>query len=169
MELRNITSDDLPLYESINCDPDMMAHLGGPWPRERMPQKLRRDLASVEAGTAWIFKIIPDGDSEQAAGTVCIWENSEGGETFDEMGWMILPQFQGRGLGSRAVRAVLDMARAEGRWQVIHAFPSTTNEPSNAVCRKTGFSLVEERDLEWAGHTLRCNHWRLDLRTANPA
>ena len=169
MKLENITHDDLPLYESLHSDPAMMKHLGGAWPKERMPQKLRQNLELIEAGTAWVLKIIPDDDSGQAAGSVCIWENSERGETFNEMGWMILPAYQGRGLGSKAVRAVLDKARAEGRWKVIHAYPATTNAASNAICRKMGFSLVEECDLKWEGRILHCNHWRIDLHSDSPA
>jgi hypothetical protein len=34
------------------------------------------------------------------------------------------------------------------------------------VCRKAGFELLGEADFEYpAGHPLRCNDWRLDLRT----
>lgn len=164
MKLRNITPDDLPLYESISCDPGMMADLGGAFPKERVPQMLRNALDSVEAGTGWVFKIIPDETTGHAAGTVCIWENSWRDEIINEIGWMILPPFQRQGLGSEAVRAILDKAQAEKRWDVIHAFPSITNAPSNALCRKMGFSLIEECDLEWAGRMLRCNHWQLDLR-----
>jgi RimJ/RimL family protein N-acetyltransferase len=163
MELQTISLDDLPLYESIHCDPRMMAHLGGAWPKEQMPQKLRNNVASVEAGTAWIFKIIADENSVCAAGSVCIWENSWRGERINEIGWMILPPFQGRGLATKAVRAILDKAQSERRWDIIHAFPSTGNAASNSICRKIGFSLIEECNLEWAGHILRCNHWRLDL------
>lgn len=163
MELRPISNDDLSLYESFYCDPQMMAHLGGPWLRERMPQKLRRDVETVESGRAWVFKIIPNEDSDEAAGSVCIWENSFRGQSINEIGWMILPAFQGRGLATKAVRAILDKALSERRWDVLHAFPSTTNVPSNAICQKMGFSLIEECDLEWDGHLLRCNHWRLDL------
>ena len=77
---------------------------------------------------------------------------------------MVSPAFQGRGLASEAVRSTLDRARAEGRWDVIHAFPATTNAASNAICRKTGFSMIEECDFEYVGRVLRCNHWRIDLR-----
>ncbi|MGH9902935.1 MAG: GNAT family N-acetyltransferase [Pyrinomonadaceae bacterium] len=164
MELRNITTDDLPLYESVYCNPRMMAHLGGPWSRERLPEKLRRDVETVESGRDWVFRIIPDGDAAGAAGTVSVWENSWRGETINEIGWMILPAFQGRGLATEAVRAVLDRARSEKRWDTVHAFPATANAPSNAVCLKTGFSRIGECDLEWDGHVLRCSHWRLDLR-----
>jgi RimJ/RimL family protein N-acetyltransferase len=164
MQLLNISLDDLPLYESFYCDPRMMAHLGGAWPSETMPEKLRRDMERVESGSAWIFKIIPDEDEPLAAGTVCIWEHSWRGEAISEIGWMILPAFQGRGLGTKAVRAILDKARSEKRWDnVIHAFPSINNVPSNGICQKMGFSRIEECDLEYAGHVLRCNHWRLEL------
>lgn len=166
MELRNITHDDLSLYESLLCDPLMMAHLGGPFSRERMPQKLKRDVESVEADRAWIFKIIPDEDANRAAGSVCIWENSWRNESINEIGWMVLPEFQGRGLATKAVRTILDMAQTEKRWTVVHAFPSTTNAASNAICRRMGFSLLEEIDLEYAGHMLRCNHWQIDLRSS---
>ncbi|HEX8922230.1 MAG TPA: GNAT family N-acetyltransferase [Pyrinomonadaceae bacterium] len=166
MQLRNISLDDLSLYESFYCEPQMMAHLGGAWDRELMPDKLRRDVEKVESDRAWVFKIIPDEDSSNAAGTVCLWENSWRGESISEIGWMILPQFQRQGLGTKAVRAILDKARAEKRWgEVIHAFPSITNAPSNAICLKMGFSLIEECDLEYAGQMLRCNHWRLDMRS----
>lgn len=163
MKLLNISLEDLSLYESVHCDERMMAHLGGSWLKEQMPQKLRRDVALVESGRAWVFKIIPD-DSGLAVGTVCIWENTWRGGIINEIGWMILPQFQGRGRATQAVRAILDKACSEQRWrEAIHAFPSITNEPSNAVCLKTGFSRIEECDIEYASHLLRCNHWRLDL------
>jgi RimJ/RimL family protein N-acetyltransferase len=163
MELIPLTTGDLKLYESVYCDPVMVRHLGGVvFDRAQLPQKLRRDVESVESGRAWIFKIILDGGAERAAGSVCIWENTVKGESINEVGWSILPAFQRQGLATEAVRAMLDKARAEGRWNVLHAFPSVTNAASNAICRKMRFSLLEEVDLEWAGCKLRCKHWRLD-------
>jgi RimJ/RimL family protein N-acetyltransferase len=76
---------------------------------------------------------------------------------------MVLTEFQGRGLASEAVRVTLQRARSEGRWEVIHAFPGMANGPSNGICRKLGFSKMEELDIESWGGTLRCNHWVLDL------
>jgi RimJ/RimL family protein N-acetyltransferase len=156
--------DDLPLYERLATDPVTMAELGGPLPQEGLSDKLRGIVEDVEAGRVWYCTIVPDGQPAVAAGTVCIWSHDSEGEPTNEIGWMVLPSFQGRGLATEAVRALLDRARAEGRWDVIHAFPGITNGASNAICRKTGFSLVGERDIEYAGRTLRCNHWQLDLR-----
>lgn len=168
MKLRNLSSDDLWIYEAQNA-PEMMEHLGGPRSAEGMADKLRRDVAATEADEFWVLVIVPDDDPSAAAGTVAVWSHEEHEEPINEIGWMVLPQYQGRGIGTAAVRAVLDRARATGRWDVVHAFPSVTNAASNAVCRKLEFERIGEQNfpLPWAPNKiLRCNHWRLDLRPA---
>ena len=46
----------------------------------------------------------------------------------------------------------------------MHAFPAVENAPSNAICRKLGFTLLDEHDFEYPpGTVMRCNDWRLDL------
>lgn len=140
----------------------MMGELGGPLASDVIGRVLQRQVDLVESGGAWVLKILPD-TSDDGAGSVCIWESSFEGEPIDEIGWMILPEFQGRGLATAAVGAIFDRARLEGRWDVIHAFPGVANGPSNAICRKMGFAQVEEADVEYAERLLRCNHWRMTL------
>jgi RimJ/RimL family protein N-acetyltransferase len=163
VRLRDITMGDLPLYEQLLTDPVTMAELGGPLPRDGLKRKLRGIVADVLTGQTWYSVIVPD-DTAVAAGTVCVWRHEHEGEPINEMGWMVLPEFQGRGLATAAVRSLLERATAERRWDVIHAYPAVTNGPSNAICRKTGFSLIGTRDIEYAGRALRCNDWRVDLR-----
>jgi RimJ/RimL family protein N-acetyltransferase len=82
----------------------------------------------------------------------------------DESGWNVLPEFQGRGVVTAAVRAVLAAAGADGRHRWLHAFPSVANAGSNAVCSKTGFVLVGEIDFGYPpGRFIRSNDWRYDL------
>jgi len=161
MELRDISIDDLSLYEALLTDPDMMSELGGPLPSDQLPDKLSRIVAEVRDGTVWYDVIVSDG---RPAGTICIWTVEEGDQRFSEIGWMVLPAFQGQGLASGAVHEYVARARTQGRWDVLHAHPGVTNGPSNAICRRTGFELVGERDIEYMGRTLRCNRWVLDLR-----
>lgn len=155
--------EDLPLYERLLTDPAMMAELGGPRPREGLREKLHGIVNEIADGETWYSVIVPGQDPGEAAGTVCVWRHQQNGEPINEIGWMVLPEFQGRGLATAAVRSVLERAGAEGRWGLIHAFPGVTNGPSNAVCRKTGFALLGRRDVEYAGRQLRCNHWRRDV------
>jgi len=167
MDLRDVKMSDLPLYRALLTDPAMMSELGGPLPGDSLEDKLRGIVEDVRAGAVWYSVIDVDG---QPAGTVCIWDHEQAGEPISEIGWMVLPAFQGRGIASEAVRSILEAARARGRWKTIHAFPGVTNGPSNSICRKSGFTQLQEQDvcgreIEYAGRILRCNHWVIDLAT----
>jgi RimJ/RimL family protein N-acetyltransferase len=144
----------------MRCDPVMMADLGGPLPVEGIQDKVRRDVERAAADQDWIKMIVDDAGG--AAGTVVLWSHPEDGVPVSEIGWMVLPEFQGRGLGKQAVGILLGMAREDGRWGQVHAFPAMTNGPSNGICRSLGFRLVEEREVLFAGRLLRTNHWVVD-------
>jgi RimJ/RimL family protein N-acetyltransferase len=160
VDLRPITMADLPLYEALLTDPAMMTELGGPLDADLLPDKLRGIVEGIEAGGDWYFVIEEAGEP---TGTVCVWDVTDEDEPYTEIGWMVLPAFQGRGLASAAVLEVLDRARSEGRWSAIHAHPGVRNAPSNAICRKTGFERLEELDITYMGRVLRCAHWRIQL------
>ena len=162
MRLRPYADEDMWLTEAMECDPAVMAHLGGVISRAEIPAIHQRRVV-VSDDDADFCVIIPDEDSGPV-GTVGIWETQWDGTTIYETGWMLLPAFQGRGIATNALAMVLDRAKAAGRVDFVHAFPSVTNPASNAICRKTGFSMIEECDFEYVGRVLRCNHWRIDLR-----
>jgi RimJ/RimL family protein N-acetyltransferase len=164
--LRDVELGDLETYVRMRCDPAMMADLGGPLPRDGIEATVRRDVAWAAAGSHWIKMIVPDeATPEVVAGNVTLWTHEDDGEPASEIGWMVLPEFQGRGLAKRAARALLERARDEERWGVVHAYPATTNGPSNGICRSLGFTLVGERDVTFADRLLRTNHWLIDPRT----
>lgn len=163
MELRPVTSDDLSLYQHLFTNPAVMAELGGANPPEQVPRILQNQLKHVANGKGLVYKVVPDGEAEHGAGLVCVYESSHNDEAISEAGWMVLPAYQGQGLARAAVRALLDRACTEERFRVIHAFTATTNGPSNAICRKLGFELLEETDIDYDAHILHCNHWRIVL------
>jgi RimJ/RimL family protein N-acetyltransferase len=160
MRLRPVTSDDVEAYVAMRCDAGMMAELGGPQRPEEMPGKVARDIEAMAAGRAWTFMIIiEDGETGNAAvaGTVSLYRHPGTGES--EIGWMVLPQFQGRGLATAAARELLALAAREPRWGSIHAWPPATNAASNGVCRSLGFTFVGEETTPFAGRVFHTNHW----------
>jgi RimJ/RimL family protein N-acetyltransferase len=164
IELRQLTVDDLAFYERIYTDPRMWTELGGVVEQD-MTVKLERDVASVEADRHWVLVIVTrDG---VAAGTVSLWDHEWQGETIDEIGWMVLPEHQGRGLASAGVAEALRRADEAARWQLLHAFPATTNAPSNALCRKHSFALRGPLEYVYRERSLRVNHWVRDTRRAS--
>jgi RimJ/RimL family protein N-acetyltransferase len=151
--------DDLELVRRLMGDPAMTEHLGGPESEEKLLARQRR----YELEGSGMFKIVDEGTGEPA-GSVGYWEKDRRGETVYETGWMVLPEFQGRGLAATATRRAIEAAHAELKHRYLHAFPSVENAPSNAICRKLGFELLGEMEFEYPkGHLMRCNDWRLDL------
>jgi RimJ/RimL family protein N-acetyltransferase len=162
MELRDYCHDDIWLTELLEGDPIVMRDLGGPTPEEKIQQIHTRRLNSVIARTVMYFTIVPDPDGGPV-GTIGIWESDWEGSKIKEMGWMILPTFQGRGLATAAGRMILDRARTEQNFSEVNAFPAVHNGASNTICRKLGFSLIGEVKVAYNGPPQRSNHWKVDL------
>jgi RimJ/RimL family protein N-acetyltransferase len=162
MKLETMTANDLELRIREETDPRMMLELGGPRAIEDIERAHARSLVLAAEGECWPLKVIPDG-STSAAGGVAIFPSSHDGEEIYEIGWMILPEFQNRGLASEAVRDILEKARSERKFRHVHAFPAIANGSSNRICEKNGFTNVGACEIEFAGRNLHCNHWRVDL------
>lgn len=153
---------DLPLLAKLNGDPAMMEHLGGPESPEKIVERHARYLRDAEKSP--VFSIVDDGTGE-GVGWVGYWERVWRGETVFETGWSVIPTAQGHGYATIATTQVIALAKSENRHRYIHAFPSIGNGPSNAICRKAGFTLLEECEIEYPPGCLeQSNNWRLDLR-----
>ncbi len=152
---------DRELLRRLVGDPAMMEHLGGPEPDDRIADRHQRYLALAPTQ----LKILDDGSP---AGWVGYWEREWQGEAIYETGWSVLPAFQGRGLATAAMRQLISLIPADRG--CLGAFPNVENAASNAVCRRLGFTLHGAHEVEYPpGHVLRCNDWRLDLRSPAPA
>ncbi|MEP7021783.1 MAG: GNAT family protein [Pseudonocardiales bacterium] len=158
IELRPFATQDLALLRQCNT-PAMTAHLGGPETPEALVVRLRRYVEDASPGAMRV--IVSNGE---AAGSIGYWEHADGETTVWEIGWAVLPTFQGRGIASAAIRAVVDLAAAHQVHQELHAYPSVANEASNALCRKASFVLLGSLEFEYPkGHWMRCNDWSLRL------
>jgi RimJ/RimL family protein N-acetyltransferase len=155
-------SGDLPLLARLMGDPRMTEHLGGP----ESPDKLRERQGRYERleGSDRMFKIV-DTASGTGVGSVGFWTKQWHDEQVYEIGWMVVPEFQGRGIAMAATAEAIELAKGDDFHRFMHAFPHIDNAPSNAICRKLGFELLEACEFEFPkGHFMTCNDWRLDLR-----
>ena len=163
IELVTWEAGDRWLIDATMGDPAMTEYLGGPEPDERRAERHERYLDLTEKGRAGMRKIVQRGNG-QAVGTIGFWMTTWGGEEIFEMGWAVLPAFQGQGIATDATLLTIQQARADGRRRYLHAFPNVENPASNAVCRKAGFTNLGEVQAEFPpGHPMTCNNWRIDL------
>lgn len=160
IRLRPYVDGDRWLTEAIETSDEMMAELGGALPAEDIPRIHERRLEGMAADRLWYFAIELEADN-RVVGTICLWSDVVDGTLRSEAGWATLREFQGRGLATEALRQLVERAREDGRWGDIHAFPGSTNGPSNALCRRAGFVNIGEEVVSYAGRELRCNHWVL--------
>jgi RimJ/RimL family protein N-acetyltransferase len=130
----------------------MMEHLGGPESPEKIAERQTR------------YEQIVDDATGEGVGWVGYWERDWRGEQVYEIGWSVLPAFQGRGIAAAATLKAIAIARSEKKHRFLLAYPSVDNGPSNAICRKLGFTLLGVSEYEYPkGSWMRCNDWRLDL------
>ncbi len=88
---------DLALLQKMLGDPEMTKHIGGP----EAPESIRQRQTGYEQEDSRQFKIVEDATGA-ATGWVGYWELNWRDEQIFEIGWSVLPGFQGRGIGSMA-------------------------------------------------------------------
>jgi RimJ/RimL family protein N-acetyltransferase len=96
------------LLQELLGDPEMIKHLGGPETAEKFTER----QAGYQVPGSRQYKIVVDGDD---AGWVGYWEREWRGEHVFEMGWSVVPRFQGRGVASGAYASMGTVASTPRR------------------------------------------------------
>jgi RimJ/RimL family protein N-acetyltransferase len=132
-----------------------MRYLGGPVTLDQIQRAHERRAA--DNSDRWLKIVLEPGDDP--VGVIGIWQSEHSGGTIHETGWMVSADQTGRGIATRALALLLDIARSDPEIETLHAFPNVANEPSNALCRRAGFELLGEEELAFRDRPVRCNHW----------
>ena len=141
--------NDQPLLAKLLGDPAMMVYLGGPESAEKIAERQAKYVKDPRQ-----HKIVVDG---AGVGWVGYWAR---GDDY-EVGWSVVPGYQGRGIAADATRQLVALARDRD----IHAYPAVDNGPSNAICRKLGFTNLGPQEFEYprdSGRFMHCNDWVLE-------
>ena len=104
LTLRLWSEEDLPLLEKLLGDPAMMIHLGGPESPEQISRRHQRYLRLPESGTDYMFTIVWGRNAERV-GSVGYWRKIWHDQEVYEMGWLVLPGYQGHGIATKAAAA----------------------------------------------------------------
>lgn len=162
MRLVPIREEDEDLAVRLECDPEMMRHIGGPRPESDVRSSHRHRLELIKRGEAHLYKVVGD-DSEEPLGTVGMWKIAWKGPHAYEMGWFVLPEHQGQGVATEAARQVVSEARSDPDIRCLHAYPTVSNAASNAIARKIGMENQGEFDNEGFAGIMRCNDWLIEV------
>jgi RimJ/RimL family protein N-acetyltransferase len=162
--LERWAADDLVLLERANT-PEMTRFLGGPETDEALAQRHADYLALWEPGKVRMFRVSVDG---AAAGYAGWWEEEHDGAPVYEIGCVIEPGWQRRGVASAALGEVVRLAAATGDRDVIVGYANADNAASNALCARVGFTLVGtgEFPAEDGSEPMTVNVWAIDRAVA---
>ncbi|MEW2396927.1 GNAT family N-acetyltransferase [Streptomyces sp. NPDC046862] len=108
----------------------------------RFDERLRALLAEQEAGDCY-FHVLVDAAGE-VVGRVNLVDVADGGA---ELGYRIAERAAGRGLATRAVRSVCDLAAGRYGLTWLRAKATLDNAASRAVLARVGFSVTGETRL----------------------
>jgi RimJ/RimL family protein N-acetyltransferase len=162
LELWAPTPDDLEFLVSIYTDPFMMARIGGTLAPEVVAKRLddwRAEWVSRPHGSC-IIRWRATGAPIGISGIV---ETAVQNERVLEIGWMVAPSFQGRGVAFEAARGQYEFARDRLELRALTAFPGADNVASNRICEKLGMSLLGQHRYEFQGLNILTHYWRVDF------
>jgi RimJ/RimL family protein N-acetyltransferase len=144
LQLRPVEQADLDAWAAFLADAHATRFLHFPEPHSREESKglLDRTIARADGPAAMYAVRLRDGGA--TVGFVGYSPRVVESSAELELGWLLLPQFHGRGYATEAALAVRRLV--PGR---VVALIRVENEASKNVARKVG--MAPERELEFAG------------------
>ena len=137
--LRELSVQDALQIHALRSDPKIAAMTG------RTPSTGIEDamahiykigkLIENNASIYWVISLL---DSPSLIGTICLW-NFDTENAIAEIGYELLPDFQGKGFMREAIAAVIKYGFEELKIKTITAFPSANNISSVKVLKMAGF------------------------------
>ncbi len=136
------STNDLPLALALWGDPGVTRFIGGPFSHEQIEQKLRNEIASMNAHLVqyWPFFLLCDNAHVGCAGLRPYKLN----DRIYEMGFHLRPAYWGRGLAVEAGHAIVTFAFATLGARALFAGHHPQNGASRTVLEKLGFSFTHE-------------------------
>ena len=131
LTIRKMTGQDLEPLHTLLSDPAVMKFLEPPYTREQTAEFLQSALSDEPA----VFAAEDDGTF---IGYV-IYHPYE--EDTMELGWVLLPEYWGKGYASALTRKMMEMAASEGKKPVIECDPE--QEATKHIALKCGFVWSE--------------------------
>ena len=143
--LRALRDEDAEQIRNLRTHPEVNKYIGRP-NEFSLPESaafIRKIRQANAEQRSFYWAICPDG-FDQLAGTICVWNFSEDKKEA-EIGFEILPDWQGKGLVSEAVREVIEFCFTKSSLEILWGVTSPENLTSIRVLEKHGFVFDPEK------------------------
>lgn len=144
-----LPSDDEGIF-ALRSDPAVNIYL------DREPTKNREEaqahitrINDGISGNKWLYWVLCLKDSPELKGTICLWNFSTNRKEC-ELGYELLPLFQGNGIMDEAVKEIIRFGFEELKIDTLYANTHKLNERSSRLLLKNQFhphpGLKDERN-----------------------
>lgn len=138
--LKPVELSDLQNMHNLRTNPQVAKYIKRDL--NKSPEEIRQFIEMVRKNKYYF--IIKTIDQNEFAGTITLW-NINWNKKYAELGYELLPQFQGKGLMSEAVKALLKYAFNEMGIETIEAYTHRENVASKKLLERRGFKLVADK------------------------
>jgi [ribosomal protein S5]-alanine N-acetyltransferase len=161
LTFNKLSKNDFPLYAKLTMNEDVMKYVTGhALPREKAKLRFQKvvnsNLASEDTG----FFIVRKKDKNDFIGIVKLVQITD--NQF-EVGYMLLPEYWGKGYASEMVECMISLARKKQINEVI-GIVDPENPASIRVLSKFGFQLYETGKFDG----LEAAFYKLELNKTTP-
>ena len=138
-----MTGDDFESVASLLQDPEVMRFNPGPKSDNEVRRWIDSTLRSYEdhGHALWMLNLKDGGEFVGDCGLT--WQQVDG-EPVLEVGYRILPEYQGKGYATEAAAACLEHAFARLGATHVTAIINPENEPSRRVAARLGMTVETE-------------------------
>ncbi|MGF1739864.1 GNAT family N-acetyltransferase [Vibrio profundum] len=138
--MTQITEGDWPLFLRLQTEKDIIELCFDAPDTDKLREKFISRLSPWQAqDSQWLTLVIVNKRTgEQCGITGFVIDNGVA-----EVGYMLLPEFHGNGIGTESLRAVINWATQQHRIAHYQAVVTAGNIASECVLKKCGFELKE--------------------------
>ncbi len=146
LHLCTLNANDWELFLTLHNDPENLRYVFDPLSRAQIEERFNSRLPHWDVDSShWLCLLIRDRHSGEGLGfTGLRISDRDTGEA--EVGYLLLPQHQGKGLGAESLRAVMDHARDTLGIKHLIATVTDGNVASCKVLEKNGFALKQRNE-----------------------
>ncbi|MBE9662515.1 GNAT family N-acetyltransferase [Mucilaginibacter myungsuensis] len=141
--LRKLNASDVGQLAKLRSDENVNQYLGRPstCTNEDAEAFISKINGFVDAGQSYYWTITLK-DIDDLIGTICYY-NISPDKTQAELGYELLPEYQGKGIMREAIKKVISFGKTDLDFNIITALPTPDNGPSVKLLERVGFKLDE--------------------------
>jgi len=145
--LRELNPNDKAQIFQLRTDPRVVKYIKRDLYKthDEAKQFITHIHGKVDSGEAILWAIEYD---HKLVGTICIWNISDD-QTVGELGYELLPDFQGKGIMTQALNMVVDFGFKQMNLKQLEAFTHKENLSSISLLERKNFKMdPHRRDID---------------------